>query len=331
MDPLKEGDKIFAELAKRFDDKIITDIDKAAAFLESLLEKTQGLVIVDFLDTGNWDCIDGLEADSKNGLLFLHWRDYRKSSETEEEALARKMAFPADLYAAMIHFNEIRIVDTSKCPLLFVRGYALKDKEIKKHLGKGSQDFELFDDRKFFSKTVIRKYDGTLQLIECFNTPIFSMVILPKNSKLRPWDSKHILYQYNLLDCRQRLWKVRKDFENGGLTDCDVICEKANTVRRILENTLKIECCYRFDQINVKKDYSDLRLGDLIKILKPVWDENIKNLFKKPTIFLNELSHDSGKPVDKELAGVLPLLSITYIEFLRSEIQLKHDRILAET
>lgn len=323
MDPLKEGDKIFAELAKQLDEKTITDIDRATTFLESLLKETQGLVIVDFLDTGNWDCIDGLEADREKGLLFLHWRDYRKRSETEEQALARKMAFPADLYAAMIHFNEIRIVDTSKFPLLFVRGYALKDKEIKKYLKKASEDFELYDKGGFFSKLVVRKHEGIWQVIDCLNTPVISMVILPKNAGLHPSDSKFILFDYNLLDCLQRLRKISEELDDENFTDRDAICERANTARRILEYALKTECCYRYDQINVKKEYSDLKLGDLIKILNNSWNESIKKLFKRLIIWSNELSHDSGKPVRREIASLLSLLSMCYIEFLRNEIKLK--------
>ncbi len=322
MDAIKNGDKIFSEVAASVEWTSTTSIKEVSTFLNKLLIETKGLVIVDFLDSSNWDNITSIEVIEDKGVLFIHWRDYRNIKESKEEQEMRMLAFPASLYSSLIKFKELRIVKTKNFPVFILRGHALKDKEIKGILQPGSSEYLLLDNQDNFSKMAVRKINDQFETYLCLNTPIFSMLINPKNSGYSAFNSKQILYYYNLSDSLLRLNKVKEELEKEELTDEDIICEKANTVRRILEYVLKVELCYRYRQINVKKDYSDLLLGDLMKLIRPFRETAMNDFLTHITIWLNELSHESGKPIKKEKATATTYMTILYTQLLQSEIKL---------
>jgi hypothetical protein len=320
MDAIKEGDKIFTKVAESVEWTETKSLNQATELLEKLRNETNGLVIVDFLDSGNWDCIDGIE--SNNGFLKIHWRDYRNVVETEEDKEMRMLAFPAALSSSLIKFKELRIVKTKRFPVFLLRGYALKDKEIKNYLETDSTEFKIFNNQDNFSKLAVRKIHNVFETYYCLNTPIFSMIIIPKNSGTSSFSSKKGLFSYNLSDSIIRLNKVKDELNKDELTDEDLICEKANSVRRIFEYVLKVELCYRYRQLCVKKDYSELMLGDLMSLIKPYRDEATNSLLKQITVWSNELSHESGKPIKREKALALTYMTVIYTELLKSEMNL---------
>lgn len=65
MKAIEEGDKIFTEVANTVTWTTTQSLEEAKQLLEKLRIETEGLVIVDFLDAGNWDCIDGIEVDNE--------------------------------------------------------------------------------------------------------------------------------------------------------------------------------------------------------------------------------------------------------------------------
>jgi hypothetical protein len=216
----------------------------------------------------------------------------------------------------------LRIIPTKQFPLILLRGYAIKDKEIK-NIFRGASELKILDNKDNFSKRVIFKKDNHWQVLDCLNTPIFSVIIIPKNCGASSSDSKKVLYSYNLHESLVRLNKIKNELENEELKDTDIICEKSNSVRRVFEYVLKVECCYRYRQINAKKDYSDLMLGDLIGLIKEFREDHLREILNKITIWSNELSHESGKPITKEKALLLVFLTISYTALLRAEIKLK--------
>jgi hypothetical protein len=322
MDPIKNGDKIFKQVSESVNWTESSSLNDAYEILKKLIIATKGLVIVDFLDSGNWDCLDGIDIDEENNLLYIHWRDYRSKQESSLEKDMRMLAFPASLTSSLIKFKELRILNTKRFPIFLIRGFALKDKEIKKILNKGSTEYNLFDNKDNFSKLAIRKINNQFEKYTCLNTPIFSMLIIPKNSGISSFDSKKALLSYNLSDALSRLDKVRNELEDESLSDEDIICEKSNSIRRIFEYVLKVELCYRYRQISVKKDYSDLMLGDLKKLVSPFREDSINDFLTRITIWTNELSHESGKPIRREKAVAVNYMTILYTQLLSSEIDL---------
>jgi hypothetical protein len=318
-DPVYESHKIFSDSIKNINWDKTTSLIEAADFLNELVNKTTGLLIIDYLDSGNWDSLASVEKVDQKGYLILNWRDYRDTEEDRKLKEIKKF-FPANLNSTIIKFKELRILKTKNYPVFLIRGFSIKDKEIRKYLSKNSKDFELTDNEDNFSKTFYREFDDHLEKFKILNTPIFSMLILPKNSSLNSFDSKSLLFDYNLNDCLKRIEKVENSLNNENIDDEDFICEKANTIRRILENVLKIELCYRFRQVNVKKGYSDLKLGDLIKHLKPHKEEYMLEYLTTMIIWSNELSHDSGIPIIRAKALLLSKYAHLYTNILINDI-----------
>jgi hypothetical protein len=127
------------------------------------------------------------------------------------------------------------------------------------------------------------------------------------------------LYQYNVQEALKRVALVVDSLEQVAPSDHDLICEKVNTARRVLELVLKIECCYR--DIEIKENYSQLLLGPLLNYLKRSRADDFKTMFGKMAELLNEFSHDSGKEVELGKAKVACMLVMAYTKLFQLEIR----------
>lgn len=141
---------------------------------------------------------------------------------------------------------------------------------------------------------------------------MYSAVILPKSINTSAQWSKSFLYNVNLSLSREKLKQVKESLNSIHHKDIDSIYEKSSTIRRTLENVLKIESCFR--EIEYKKSYSQQLLGDLTGALKNYHEETVKSTFGKMAEWANELSHDTGLPVTKAKAIELCNLVIGYTE-----------------
>lgn len=166
---------------------------------------------------------------------------------------------------------------------------------------------------------MVRKVSGNWEVTDFHCTPIYSLVIIPKNSGLSSFDSKKLLYQYNIQEALTRVGSVVDSLDQVDATDHDLICEKTNTARRVLEFILKIECCYR--DIEVKENYSQILLGPLLNYARKARDDEYKTMFGKMAELLNEFSHDSGKEVELAKAKVACMLVMAYTKLLQLEIK----------
>ena len=322
MDPITEGTRIFKEVADKFGNEKITDIKRISALLGELIGQTQGQVILDFLDAGSWDSIERFELNDQQRLLTLVWHDYPDAKESEHERELREMVFPASLYALSLQINSIAPIIAEEFAVFLINGYAKTDKEMISIFKKDSCEFELLD-TSFFEKRIIRDKSNQWEIMDFHCTPIYSLAIIPKNCGLSSGDSKKILYQFNLNEALGRLSSVISSMDSLAEYDRDSICEKANTVRRILESVLKIECCFR--ELEIKGNYSTLMLGALVAIVKKTKDEKSKEILNKMVEMLNELSHDSGKPVELTKAKAVAFLVLAYTEILRLECSIAHS------
>jgi hypothetical protein len=318
MDPITSGTAIFKSISDKFGNSEITRLPEINKFFTQLIEDTKGWVILDFLDTANWDKIEAYSLDEENGILTLIWHDYRNIEESDLEKEMRQMAFPASLYAAGIAVKSIVPITGEKSAVFLLNGYSKTEKEIKKLYRVDGPDFKLYDNR-FFEKRVVRKVDNNWEVTDFHCTPIYSLAIIPKNSGLSSFDSKKLLYQYNIQEALKRVATVVDSLEEINATDHDLICEKVNTARRVLELVLKIECCYR--DIEVKESYSQVLLGPLLNYVKRARDSEFNTMFGKMAELLNEFSHDSGKEVDLAKGRVACMLVMAYTKLLQLEIK----------
>lgn len=317
MDLNKGGTAIFKSLAESFGSQRITQISDIRKFFTELLGQTEGWVILDFLDTGNWDRIEAFDL-SDDGLLTLVWHDYRTVEESEVEREIRQMIFPASLYALGISVNSIVPIVGEKSAIFLLNGYTKTEKEINRLYKEGSSEYRIYS-HSFFEKRIVRKVSEHWEDIQYHCTPIYSLAIIPKKSGLSSFDSKRLLYTYNIQDLAKRLASVIAALDTVDRADHDLICEKVNTARRIFESVLKIECCFR--EIEIKDDYSKLLLGQLLNYVKGFKDEEFQPTLGRMAELLNEFSHDSGKPIDLDRAKLACMLVMTYIKIFQMEIR----------
>jgi hypothetical protein len=318
MDPIKSGSVIFKNLSEEFGGKSITQLPEIEKFFSQLIENTDGFVILDFLDTANWDKIESFNIDEESGVLTLIWHNYREAEESDEDKELRQMVFPASLYSLGIAVNSIVPISGKKSAIFLLNGFAKTQKEIKKLYKVEGSDFKLYDN-SFFEKRIVRKVDNDWEVTDFHCTPIFSLAIIPKKSGLSSFDSKKILYQYNIQEALKRVALVVESLDKIESSDHDLICEKVNTARRVLEFVLKIECCYR--DIEVKGNYSQILLGPLLNCVKRSRDEEFNTMFGKMAELLNEFSHDSGKAIELGKAKVAYSLVMAYAKLLQLEIE----------
>jgi|GEM_PF-4650084 len=298
----------------------IKNLEQAASFLRLLHTETDGWVIVDFLDASNWDRIDSWSHDPNRGLLQINWRDFLdedKSSTISESREMSMMAFPASLYGMIMRFQSIELVKIDKLHFFAFRGYSMTDKEIKKALKPGSEEFHIREHRPF-SRELILKTDGQWQLIDFINSALFAALIVPKHTSIPAHASKTLLYQHNLRLVDEALSRAESSLETLNRDDMEGICEKANTIRRNMESILKIECCYR--EIELRKTYRNALLGDLWGGLKSIHSESIQNTMSRFIEWANGFSHDTGTPVEKVKAESIAMIARMYARFLMEEI-----------
>ncbi|MBI5294454.1 MAG: hypothetical protein HY869_03185 [Chloroflexi bacterium] len=307
MDPYTEGDKIFRKIAQAFGIDEIDDINLADTFFKMLLAETQGAVIIDFLDAGNWDSFCGYNIDKDKELLYLYWYGCEENNNKLDSQTA---VIP--LHGLLLRFHSIGILnEETKNPLFLLRGYTMSEKEIRKILSQHGDEYYNFK-FNYFSERVLRMVEDANQKFLCLNTPLYSVVILPKSLNTSAQWSKFFLYNVNLSLCKRKLEQIREFLASIHHKDIDLIYEKSSTIRRTLENVLKIESCFR--EIEYKKSYSQQLLGDLTSALKNYHDEPVKSTFGKMAEWANELSHDTGLPVTKTKAVELCNLVADYTE-----------------
>lgn len=329
LDPVCDGSRIISNIFKEYDKKEITDLKILDKFLARLIYDMKGLLIFDFLDSGNWDNWGSYHIDYKKGYVIFNWHSYMNSSDINSyiKNTKAKHSYPISISSIMVHFKDLQMEVIGKLPIITIRGYVLKEKEILNYFKTFDESAKIIkEDKKNFHTAIELNRGEYTQDCICYDTPIYSILIIPKDNAGPVSDSLVILFLYNYLNCYKRIEKASKAFNRD--LDEDEICEKANTIRRIFEFVLKIECCFhgqlnfemlfteRSKSFNFRSDYSDIGLGDLISLLKPVKNDNEKQELNLIVRLSNELSHDSGKPVTKEKGDDLIQMTTKYIDNL---------------
>jgi hypothetical protein len=314
--PIEKSSEIFFEIAQKYGEDPITDHDQIMSLLADLDQQLGGLVILDFLDMSNWDNIESFELDRETDILKLVWHDYRGKNESEEEREIRSMVFPASLYSCALQVNSIVPIVGPKIAIFLINGFAKTEKEIKKLFKEQADEIKVVDN-SFFEKRVLRRVGKEIEVMDFHCTPMYSLAIIPKQSGIGSHHSKDILYYHNFRVAIDRIKPVVEALDRLTEGDADEISEKVNTVRRIMEFALKVECCSR--SLTLKKTYSQVLLGDLIAAVKHEKEEHIRDLLGRFAGRANEFSHDSGKPIEIANAKIVTSLALSYLTLLEIE------------
>lgn len=314
--PIDKSSEIFFEIAQKYGEAPITDRDHIMSLLSDLDQQLGGLVILDFLDMSSWDNIESFELDRDTDILKLVWYDYRGKNESEEEREIRSMAFPVSLSSCALQINSIVPIVGPKIAIFLINGFAKTDKEIKKLFQEQADEITV-KDTSFFEKRVLRRVGKEIEVMDFHCTPMYSLAIIPKQSGIGSHHSKDILYYHNFRVAIERIKSVVEALDRLSEGDADEISEKVNTVRRIMEFALKVECCSR--GLTLKKTYSQVLLGDLIVAVKHEKKEHIRYLLRRFAGIANEFSHDSGKPIEIVNARIVTSLALSYLTLLEIE------------
>ena len=324
------------KIFEQFGTRQSSNLEFVDKLLHELIVEMSGLFIVDFIDLGNWDQLGSYEIDYENGFLLLRWHRFYEGNSFGQFLIT----YPNPrVFTLLVHFKDIYIEMSKGYPFVTIRGYALKEKEILGYFnrrGLKSEKYQEEIDRNFCQIFEIEHNDYT-ELCWCLNTPIYSIMLVPKDSASSVDVSAELLFLFNYNNCLRRLKKAMSAILTNNF-DEDELCEKANTARRIFEYVLKIECCYRInldldivldDNINKERlffgnKYSDKTLGDLINSLKQIKDQSDQLILNSIVRLANELSHDSGKEITKEKAIQLLEQTIQYTEELSSNLVKRH-------
>ena len=330
---IRKGLDIFQALADKYQDTI-NDLNVADNFFAEFMQMTGGAVIIDFLDADNWDYIYQYEVDKARGLLKLF---FRLPCKDPEEKKMRQMVFPFDFYALVVKFRNVRFLrdKNGKCAGFVVNGYTLKDKEVKRYVWSNGWTEKGYDNvSSFFSSAYVREQGGLYEHARVMTTPITSFWIFPKMLMLSANDSEQLLYSYNidgLESILSRSGKKLTEIINQHLPkdeEDEEIKNEGNRVRRVAEALFKLILCFYQDRCRlVQKNYNDRLLGDVTSPLKKhvYKDADDETKIGEITRIANDLSHDTGNPVNYADLMSLSLNIKYYIEDFKSKIEARDN------
>ena len=330
---IRKGLEMFQTLADKYQNSI-NDLGVADNFFAEFMQMTGGAVIIDFLDADNWDYIYQYEVDKARGLLKLF---FRLPCKDPEEKKMRQMVFPFDYYALVVKFRNVRFLrdKNGRCAGFVVNGYTLKDKEVKRYVMSDGWTEKGYDNvSSFFSSAYVREQGGLYEHARVMTTPITSFWIFPKMLMLSANDSEQLLYSYNIDGLESILSRSDKkltEIINQHLPkdeEDEEIKNEGNRVRRVAEALFKLILCFYQDRCRlVQKNYNDRLLGDVTSPLKKhvYKDADDETKIGEITRIANDLSHDTGNPVNYADLMLLSLNIKYYIEDFKSKIEARDN------
>ncbi|MBO5632599.1 MAG: hypothetical protein J5965_26390, partial [Aeriscardovia sp.] len=330
---VEHGLDFFQEFADIYNDTI-NDLETAERFFKDFMEQTKGWVIVDFLDTDNWDCIRKVEVDKQNGLIWFYWQI--PSGDPLEEKM-RKMVFPFGYYGMCLKFDNIRFLKgkRNRCFGIIVNGYTIRERNIKGFTKNGGWEIKGMDaTSSFFSTSVVREKDGVFQHWRFMNTPISSFWIIPKQLNVHPQDSEKLLYIHGVEKCEKNLnlalEKTKGVYKLGKEEQRKEIKTAAHDMRTVAESLFKLIMCFLQEKYQYKvSNYDDLMLHNLTGPLKKtIYKQDFEqNRIDEIPRLANDLSHDSGNPVDFRNLGTLYTDITFFVSDFKSRIMRKGHEV----
>ena len=338
---VEHGLYFFQEFADIYNNSI-NDIETADLFFKDFMGQTGGWVIVDFLDSDNWDCIRKVDVDKQNGLIWFYWQI--PSGDPLEEKM-RKMVFPFGYYGMCLKFDNIRFLKgkRNRCFGIIVNGYTIQNKDVEKFAKHGNWKIKATDAKSsFFSTSLVREKNGVFQHWRFMNTPISSFWIIPKRLNIHPQDSEKLLYMYGVEKCENNLKIAYNNAKKLNKASTEEQRKKikasAHDMRTVAESLFKLIVCFYQKELPQKgynykvRDYNLSMLGDLAVPLKnTIFIQDIeRSRINEITTIANDLSHDSGNPVRFEDLTTL-FDDITYfIEDFESRIMRKGHEVIVK-
>jgi hypothetical protein len=315
---LEKNKKIFEKYAGN-KEQIIYGINEIEDVLVEIIKETKGSVVVDFMDRGNYDRVHSVKVI--DSCLYIVWDDHSKKEDSFKKS---QMGYPYVKNSLMLKFKDAKVSMDYNFPVIALRGHSLKNKEAQSLLGKygivdKDDNFKIENFQTMYGLEIAK---GEKEYCLVQDTPLYSVLLIPKGCGLTTIQTKKYLYHLNLAEQMNRLFKASDKLNELEDHEEDEITEKMNTARKVFEALLKLDICikkaYFFkgikdnDKFIFKSDYQDMMSGKSIKQLKPYKSKEELEFFTKIVKEVNEFSHDSGVPVTVEHAQRIVFDIATY-------------------
>lgn len=247
------------------------------------------------------------------------------------------MVFPFGYYGMCLKFDNIRFLKgkRNRCFGIIVNGYTIRERNIKGFTKNGGWEIKGMDaTSSFFSTSVVREKDGVFQHWRFMNTPISSFWIIPKQLNVHPQDSEKLLYIHGVEKCEKNLKlaleKTKGVDKLGKEEQRKEIKTAAHDMRTVAESLFKLIMCFHQEKYQYKvSNYDDLMLHNLTGPLKKtIYKQNFEqNRIDEIPRLANDLSHDSGNPVDFRNLGTLYTDITFFVSDFKSRIMRKGHEV----
>lgn len=275
--------------------------------LNDIIVKSKHWIVLDHYSHINFDEVKKVEYDEKTGIFKLFWLDnnsfreknLRHEIEEFEMLIWQTSGYCTYEYIAL-DINKLRFVKRKNHLYVLMQANVTSEKEMRSKVI-GKNEIIRVDNctEELYARYVFWEGDKeNLIKVECIanNLPYYVCLIQPKEGVKSTFESKQILLTYTLEEIDKRLKKVGVALKED-IEDRDEIFSKGNTIRNILEYTLKHFCVIRGIEIDIEQKYGHIELGELRKKIKDIPNINIPQSLINTA---NELSHDSGKKYNIE-------------------------------
>ena len=331
MEAWDNGLWFFQEFADIYGDSI-NDINAAEKFFDDFMRETEGSIILDYLDTDNWDCVRKVEVDKPNGLIWFYWQVLDDDPIINE---MRKMAFPLDVYGMCLKFDKVRFIRDKKnrCFGICIYGFTIRERKVESYAKAGGWNIKGKNtDESFFSISILREKSKVYQHWRFMTTPICSFWLIPKGLGINPQDSEKCLYQIGLYQCEENLKEAFDRLKGLDKLNAEkqrkLLKAVGNEMRNAAESLFKLILCFYQEEYHFKAantNYDDMLLKHLVGPLKnTVYTSDFeKERLSEIARIANDLSHDSGNPVTIKEAGLLYVALMLFVKDFKYRISSK--------
>ncbi|MGD7025252.1 hypothetical protein ACQCVK_22245 [Rossellomorea vietnamensis] len=303
------SEKLFLDIWKRRGSPSeINEGSEIFEFLNEIIEASNGLVILDHFSHVNYDNIHSIKYEKPyTKIIWKDFNDYRKKYLEQTLSEDEKMVWDVNGYATymymFLHISKIKVVQLDNHLFILFLLNLIPPKSAKKLLI--PQENELISD-EVYKDSLYREYtfwegdkeEAIKHICIVNNLPYYTCLIQPKENCSHTEFSKFILLNETLNEISERMDRVQSKLVTIEEHESDELFAQGNTIRRILEYSLKFLCLYKEIDLKIDEKYGYVSLGDLKKEINKSYGElgltqNIVNM-------ANELSHDSGEVFNKE-------------------------------
>ncbi|UDK97155.1 hypothetical protein EYB33_12970 [Lysinibacillus sphaericus] len=307
--PYELSEDLFLDLWSEFGRReYLIDPKEINEFLMRLIELSKKSVNLDQFSLANYDNIIRIEYEKP--YTKLYWKDLNDFREMYLEGNLDEFdrqtweAFGYGTYLyTLTHISKLKFIQEGNHLFVLILSNLIPVKDVKKAIIKSN--CELIDEEvnktdfyREYSFWEGNKEDCKKHICIVNNLPYYSCLIQSKQGVSISGKSKKIMLFETVNEALQRMKKTYAILETLDKFDYDQIFAQGNTVRRILEYTLKLYCIFKEIELEIDTKYGHVNLGKL----KSEINKSQEHIIIEQSLIntANELSHDSGEVFSKD-------------------------------